>query len=433
MLQLVVWLVISGIIALVSRSRLWLLTLASVLLWVLVPAVAKDVVTGVSGGTLSLHPATWLIFVALGVQMVTNRRQLFGVVSRNALLMLAIVAPIFAGVLTTKFGAYGNGLTLLVDLMAAPVVLFVLTLAAIEQEPRAAAWLRTALLVIAAASIVLVLLQWRMGQVLVYHDAHLSHYWFSDSYNRWMATFDHPLVLSYFLSAVIPLADAIQARWLRFAFALGGVVAVMITQSRLGLAVMAAVFLFLAIRTRMSLFLRILTYATMAAAALVLARSAIAEGVAGRIADDTGSTQARELALEFLARTWSHYVVVGDGFTASYRVGRAGGLETSLESSVLMYAIDLGVLFTLLYFGAQVVILITGANAKADPGLLLGATIAVVLAQTFSALAAGSACAAVLWVLLALVRSHTDVPRSREQARAAARWRGQPARSPLAR
>jgi hypothetical protein len=186
---------------------------------------------------------------------------------------------------------------------------------------------------------------------------------------------------------------------------------VVITQSRTGIVVATLMIAVVLGRSRTTATPKLVLYALLAGAATLVVASGIATGVSERFQDDTGSTGARVHAVEFFADTWQGYALVGGGFTSSYRVASGGGLETSLESSFLMYAVDIGLVFALVYFGAQALIVLRGTRGGGIPGLLLSGVVVVTLPHTFSGLAAGNATGALLWTVLAMiVAAHDSAP-----------------------
>jgi hypothetical protein len=136
-------------------------------------------------------------------------------------------------------------------------------------------------------------------------------------------------------------------------------------------------------------------------------------GVAARVADDTGSSQARALALEYFLSSWSDYAVAGQGIGSSHRVAVQAGLETSFENPLMMYGIDFGLLFAFLYFGSMVVLVLRNGFRNGYPGLALAGVMALVIPQTYSSLATRSAAGIVVWTVLAMVVIASDEARER--------------------
>ncbi|MCC6495674.1 MAG: hypothetical protein IT193_05385, partial [Propionibacteriaceae bacterium] len=78
-------------------------------------------------------------------------------------------------------------------------------------------------------------------------------------------------------------------------------------------------------------------------------------------------------------------------------------LETSIESSILMYAVDVGWALTLVYFGSQVTLILSHGFRLHVVGTSMAAVIALVLPQFSSALAWSNVSGTLLWTTLALL------------------------------
>lgn len=407
-MQLVAWIAVCLVVAYGLRRRPLVLVLASLTLWVAVPAAAGELLTGRSSGPLGFHPAVWLVGASVGFQLLENPRAAVEVIGRHVYLALVLVLTIGVAGLTTFLSGSG-GLALVVGQMVGPVLLFLLILATATDDERTVAAVRTALLALGSGSAALAVVQWLAGDLLIYEDQFATRWWFArPDFDRWMGTLDHPLVLSFFLCAVAPLAAGIRRPWLQLATLMLLSAGVVITQSRSGVVIMAAVLAYAVSRSRAGATTRLTLYFLLAAGVVLALASGLAAGVTERFEDDTGSTEARVSAVTFFADTWQDYAIVGSGFSSSYRVASGGGLETSLESSVMMYAVDIGLVFALLYFGGQAVIVLNGTRRGPVPGLIVSGVVVLLLPHTFSALASGNAVGALLWTVLASIVALRD-------------------------
>lgn len=401
--QLVAWLLVSGLAAYLLRTRLLVSIIISITLWTLIPAVAGSIVTGVAKGTLSFHPATWFILITLVVQATLRPRSLTAVVAKHIFAAITLSLVVAVTILTTYITGSG-GLALVADQMVGPVCLFLLVIAAANDRPDVVTTLRRTLLVLAGLVSTLAVVQWIAGDILVYKSEYSTRWWFvRHDFDRWMATLDHPLTLSLFLCTIGPLLAGIRRASLQIGLAGLMFAAILITQSRSGTIGFGLVVVYLISKARTTATTKLVLYGLAATSALTLATTALAGGVTARFEDDTGSTGARFSALGFFFDTWHQYAIVGHGFTSSYRFASQGGLITSLESSILMYSVDIGVVFALLYFGAQVFIVLRGIGNTTVEGLVLSGVVLLVLPQTYSALAAGSAVGMLLWAVLAMI------------------------------
>ncbi|WP_182113262.1 MULTISPECIES: hypothetical protein [unclassified Actinotalea] len=387
-----------------ATRRRPVVTLVAILgLWVGIPAAAGHLVTGHETGPLGMHPAAWLVVAMLVAQAMHAPRRLSQVAGEHVLLVLTLGLVTAVAAFTTVQAGSG-GLALLLDVVVAPLALFLLVLAVVDGDAGRLTQVRTALLALGGAAAALAVVQWFAGSILLYQSSHETRWWFRrEGFDRWMATFDHPLTLSMFLCVTAPLIVGLRRTSLQLALVTLFAAGVAITQSRSGVVVIAVVAVWVVLRSPAPAHARLLGLCALAGGAAALLSTSLVEGVGERFADDTGSTGARTDALSFFGRTWREYAVVGHGLTSSYRIASQGGLATSLENSFLMYAVDIGTVFAVLYFGAQAV-LVVRAWTRGDrlPGARQGALIAFLLPLTYSALASRSAVGMILWVALAL-------------------------------
>lgn len=297
-------------------------------------------------------------------------------------------------------------LVLLVDQVVVSVLFFLLLLADAARGGGLVAMLRTVLLALAAVACLLAIGQFLMQGVLFYESGFRTQYWFEEEQERWMGTLDPPLALSLFICLAVPLLAGLKRRWLQLLLALM-VAGILITQSRVGLVALAvtvlATVLFAKWRTRVKAAMLLL----MAGAASALLVSPLVAGVAARVADDTGSTEARGLPLDYFLARWSDYALSGEGMGASYRLAVQAGLKTSFENPLVMYSIDIGLVFTLLCFGSMATPVLgaalTARPGAEYPGLLLAGLMAVITPQTYSSLTTRSAAGVLVWTVLAMV------------------------------
>lgn len=399
---LAAWLLACVAVAYLSRRHLLVTVSAALVLWIAVPAAAAPLLTGRDTGPLGAHPAAWLVLVTTAVQLLHDPAPVLRVVARRIHLALTLVTVVLVAAFTTQQTGSG-GLALLLDMVVAPVALFALVLAAVDERADAVRHLRTVLLSLAAASSALAVVQWAAGSALVFEAQYATRYWFDEDFERWMGTTDHPLTLSFLLCVTAPLLLGLRRASLQLSLlALLGA-GVVITQSRTGVVVLGAVAVWVVLRANVAAHVRLLSLCALTGGVAAFLASDLVEGVASRFADDTGSSGARADALGFFVQSWQDYAVVGHGLTSSYEVAAVGGLRTSLESSFLMYAVDIGVVFAVLYFGAQAVLVGQAWTNRAGlPGARLAALVALVLPHTYSALAARSAAGTILWVALAI-------------------------------
>ncbi|NOJ60748.1 hypothetical protein [Arthrobacter sp. 260] len=401
-MQLAAWVILCGGFALSFRSRPAVSLVAILTLWFLVPTVGSPLITGQPTGPLSMHAATWLIVATFVVQLERDPAALFDTVARHIYAFLALGVVIAAAVLTTLTRIGGGGTVLLVDQIIAPVMFFLLVLATAHRTPALVSWLRIALLSLAAIVSAVAVAQWFSESVLFYEDGFLTQYWFNPDNRRWMGVLDQPLTLSMAMCVLAPLVAGARAVIQVPLLALMST-AVMVSQSRVGLVIFILVLAYLVLFSRTGPFAKVGMVLALSAAGAALLATPVAEGLLGRIEDDTGSFAARSEATASFFASWTDYLMVGSGIGSSYGVAEESGLSTSLESSILMYSVDLGIVFAVLYFGVLLAFVLKYANRTGVRGLGLAALLAVLIPQTFSALGTRSAAGILMWAVIAML------------------------------
>jgi hypothetical protein len=426
-MQLVLWIGLCLAAAVLFRARVRALLAAVLCLWILVPAVGSSFITGVTSGPLSFHAAAWLVLSIVAVRMLHDPCSIQNAVARHFFLFLTLAVVVVAGFLASVTSSAGGGMVLLVDQIVVPVLFFLVLLSEAAGGEGLVTMLRIVLLALVALACVVAIAQWLMNGVLFYESGYSTQYWFDRDQGRWMATLDQPLALSLFICLTAPLLAGLKRRWLQLLLLALMVVGILITQSRVGLVALAvtvvATLLFAAWRP----WAKATMLLVMGGAAAGIMASPLVAGVAARVADDAGSAQARGLAFDYFLSRWSDYAVAGEGIGASYRLAVQAGLETSFENPAVMYSVDFGLLFALLYFGSMLVLVLgatlTTGPRSGYPGLVLAGIMAVVIPQTYSSLATRSAAAILVWTVLAMVVVAAEESRKRarqERAGAAA-------------
>jgi hypothetical protein len=379
----------------------------------------------VTSGPLSVHAATWLVLSIVVIRMLHDPWSVREALARQFFLFLTLALVMVAAFLASAMSGAGGGMVLLVDQIVVPGLFFLAVLSDAARGEGLVALLRTVLLTLVALACVVAVMQWLTKRVLFYESAFSTQYWFDRDQERWMATLDQPLALSLFICLTAPLLAGLKRRWLQLLLLALMVMGILITQSRVGLVALAvtvvATVLFARWRSRVKAALLLV----LAGAAGGLMASPLVAGVAARVADDTGSAQARGVALDYFLGRWGDYAVAGQGIGASYRLAVQAGLQTSFENPTVMYSVDFGLLFALLYFGSMAA-LVLGAALTAGPrigypGLVLAGVMAVVIPQTYSSLATRSAAGILVWTVLAMLVAAAGEARTRAgQERAAA-------------
>ena len=406
-MQLAAWIGVCLAAAFLLRKRVRVPLAAVLGLWLLVPAIGSATLTGVSSGPMSVHAATWLVATIFLVRLLHDPASLRMVLGAHFLLFLILGLVIVAAYLATSTSANGGGMVLLVDQLVVPVLFFLLLLADAVRGAGLVVMLRTVLLALVALVCAVAVAQWLSGNVLLYEAGFKTQYWFARESGRWMGTLDQPLALSLFICLAAPLLGGVKRRWLQLLLLALMAVGMLISQSRVGLAALAVTVVATVIFAPWRTWTKAAMLLVVGAGGALIASPLVA-GVAARVADDSGSAEeARGLAFEYFLGRWGDYAVAGEGSGASFLLGERAGLETSFESPTVMYSVDFGVLFALLYFGSMAV-LVLGAALRTGirsgyPGLLLAGLMAVVIPQTYSSLATRSAAGILVWTVLAMV------------------------------
>lgn len=399
MAQLAAWLVVCLALATLLRQRPVALVALAFALWTFIPAVVGVRFIGLNARTpFAFHPASWLILSCLAVQLLWNPKPLGQAIARHP--YLTVVVSAFSLIaLTTSLAEGSGGSRLLMDQIVCPYVMAVLLIAHAQKGERDG--MRNTVLCLAAAQGALSLAQSAVGSTIFYSDAYATIQWFDpDRIDRWMGTTDSPLILSVLLCAAAALTLGLRSEALRVGLLVLYMASVLVTQSRVGAIVIGGVLVLAIFRSQVSLLTRILATISLAFTTWYLATSELAGGLLGRLQNDTGSNAARERAFGYALTHWDQYLASGTGLGSSYEFARNAGLESSLESSYLMYAIDVGIIVATVYFGAQIVILLKHGYRAHPVGMALASVLVIGLQHASSALAFVNLTGSLVWIML---------------------------------
>jgi hypothetical protein len=366
-------------------------------------------VVGDEGSLFEFHPAASLTVVVVVVQLlVRSRWMLRSALYRPEWTVLLGSVVLLAVALGVLGGRGRDAITSGIDQVAGPICLFFLLGAALLEKPRRVEALRIWFLAMALVQSLLAFAQAATTSTVFFESQYADQDWFTPEFLRWMGTLDHPLVLSLLLVIAIPLSAGLRrpaaAVLLPYAF-LGGL---LVTESRAGTALGILGTIYVLVAAPLSRRWRVASTFALAAAALLAVRMGLVGGVTERIRDDTGSAEARwaslKYGLDYLSENWW----IGGGLNSSFDVARAASLELSFENSLIMYAIDLGLIPALMYF-AVMVMAAARAFAPGAPAGLAGAVVAaLIVSQAFSALSGSTAAPAIVWAVLAMAGFHTS-------------------------
>lgn len=366
------------------------------------PYIASDLVTGRPINLPSLHPSSWLAIAVFLVATIARPREVFRLVIRDPIpnFLIAVVLTIITATAVLRDGS--SGLALLVNQIAVPYLLFVWTQFEIRRDTSYARSLAIYLVTLGVLQSFLSLLQWSLGQTFFYSSQMAAYPWFASN-DRQLGTLDHPLTMSLLLSLCIPLTANVKRITLQVPAVVFLLIGILLSQSRTGLALAIVGLLGLVLRKRASTGTRVAGISVIGIGFFIFFQSSLAEGVYLRIEDDNGSSHARSLAIRFFFEDLDQYLFGGGGIGSSYATASSGGLATSLESAFLMYAFDLGLILTVVYFGLQAVLAFRRkAGQEALPGTKTAAFFALLIVQTYSSVATDSAAGVLVWVAVGL-------------------------------
>lgn len=193
------------IVALAMRRRLLLVAVAAVSAWVLIPGAAGGSITGITG----LHPATVLVIVSFILEVVNPKALLRQAIVDHRLLYIALSAfLVLSAGFTFRLGS-GGTMTFL-NVILAPILLFVLVDAARVQRTVRSAVLARTMVALGCLEAVLGLVQAASAQNLFWVNQLAQYSWYSTEFNRAQGTLDRPILLGMLCAACIPVAGTFK-------------------------------------------------------------------------------------------------------------------------------------------------------------------------------------------------------------------------------
>jgi hypothetical protein len=373
---------------------------AALVIWLLLPSAASPLLMG-GEGTYSIHPASVLSLIHFIYTLITGRLavgfQGRRVIPWRSILVLALMA---AGILLNATTQGPKGLALLFDLMIAPSLWFCSALAATQNRPSFTQEIVNVALAATGASAVLGIVQAFTGSVILYEDYYATIYWFDTHVTRAIGTADSPVALAMLISVATPLL-AFWTDWrLKIPFLLVFLASAVVTQSRVGTVLTAGGVAFVVLAGRIT-FGRLFAVAVIGLSATVTFAGSLADGLIARFDNDKNSTGLRETALDYFTHRMDSIVWSGHGAGAGVALRTARELESSLENGYLIYAWDLGILFTAALLLLQLGFLMSKAPGESffTPGRV-AAIAAIGSCISFSSFGASSTVTAMFWCAL---------------------------------
>lgn len=399
----VAWLTVCLGLSGALSSRPFVLSLLALTLWCLLPGVASELLIGTTGGPLLMQPAASFAVIAFLGQLVVNPSATVRALTHRlewTILLTCVVTVAFTLGITSHNGP--SAIYTTVDQIVGPVALFFLLGASILSEPSRVEGLRWWFLAMATAQSLLALAQEALGRTIFYERFFATQYWFLDTFRRWMGTLDHPLVLSLMLTIAIPLVAGVRHRWLLFVLPTLFMAGIVTAQSRVGVLIGALGIIYVAVRGPLGSAGKVAYLALMGALVALAAGTGAFSNVLERVADDSGSADARAIAITYFMKHVGQYVWMGGGLDSSFQVSDALGLDTSFENAFMMYVIDLGLVVAIMYLAVMVMASARAFRRNAPPGLAGAAIAALIVPETFSALSGSTAAPAMVWAVFAM-------------------------------
>jgi len=409
--NLALWCGLCATVAIVFRSHLYWVLAGATLLYLLLPFYASSSIIGGSVGLIpQLHPSTWLILAAALAALITSRGERTQVEGFYFWFYLGITFFLAFALVTTWWYSKSTGLKVVIDQIVAPLILFALLRREYGRDTRRILPVRNALLAGAALNVVVSYLV--VSEVIEqpHRDLYKSIFGVFPAPDRGFGLTDQPLALAFVLMIALPVVSSLKSWSLRVLLTFIMLAGVLLTQSRLGVAVAVLAVVFLVAQAETPL-RRIGSTLTFAATIFYFYRSDLYAGVQGRFEYDSGSTLARSYGWEFALDNWQPFWWTGGGAGSVYRTVREAGANTSLESAFTIYGFDFGFVGTVLFFSFLIAAVIRARNVDLR-GSRLAAGLALVVVQTYSSISTQSAAGCVFWLAIAFATcgGRTTVP-----------------------
>jgi len=371
----------------------------------------------------SIHPVSFVALVVALLVMIFRRKEAAAELRRHWPIYAAGLLVAAVGLAMTLLNRGDYGKAYVVNHMVVPLALFAIVQVTLYRRVEAVRTVGMVLVLMGCFQTLLGALQLYTQSPLVFTSKYGEQIWMEAmiSEGRVMGTLDHPLVLALFLLICIPLVFSFRNVYVRAGSAAILMVGVLLTQSRLaavGGALMLVILFFQSVSTRRA---RVVIVTVIGFALVAVALSPIGQTLIGRFQNDQGSNTRRFVALELFGSVWHEHIWGGSGFGSSYLLTEGASLKSSLENPVLMMAVDIGLVWAIIWVALQIgVALGLGPFSRLNrrrgthaalyiPGswlstlhLQFAAVAALLFTQSFSSTATESASAMLVWFVLAL-------------------------------
>lgn len=184
------WLLGCAVVAVLSRRRPYLAPVAVLAAWVLVPEVARVVLTGSSEGVSGvLAPASWMALICTTALVMGGRMSPSPSPNPTRPWLMLLVAACFLVPIALRGG---EGWAFLLDQVVAPLLVFYLVVNASRTDRANAIRMRNAFLALAVFESVLAFLRFAGVIAQPYDTMFAAQYWYNyiSTLNRQMGTLD---------------------------------------------------------------------------------------------------------------------------------------------------------------------------------------------------------------------------------------------------
>jgi hypothetical protein len=400
----------------------------------MLPSPAAQLLTGVpyvtsGGGTIGLHPATWLIIVAIATRLAAQPvRSVSVLLDRGGIAATAIALTLAAAVISTWSVRGTQGFAQLVETLAGPPGLLFLALIAARDDDRLGErlcrWVQLGALAAAALAVGQYLLE-RHIVFESYYGATAWHAHFAIYGYRSPAFLDHPLTAGLLMTAAMPLMRIRVGRQRRAPGLPGSlllVAGITATGSRTALVCALAylVVMYLIGRAGESAWRRVgaLALGPLLAYSIV-AYTSLGVVIMNRFATDTSSYAIRSAGAAAFWDRWTSFVFTGTGVGGSAALSQELlNRATSFENAAIMLAADVGILATALFYIAIFSFAMHGRREHLRSFPLHTVLLAVLVSLSYSSYGTKSVAGYVVWLFVSVaVCADRDVAPISDRAR----------------
>ena len=403
-MQLVAWLGICLLGAVILHERPLVLAVASLSTACLVPGASGHLVTGVEVGQVTaVQPAAALATISLLMQVLLRPQAVGRLALARPVWWVLLLAVCLVAVTTGVVQRAGlTNVAQASNQVVGPVSLFALFGLAIVERPARVELVRNWVLGLAAFEAAFALLQYTVARPILFESDYARQVFYHAQPGRWMGTLDHPLILGLFLAVSTFLVAGVRRWWVALSLILLYGAGLMVSQSRAATGAAALGTIYVIVVGRSPVAGRVVVAVGAVAGAIFAVASGATAGLQSRLADDTGSTAARRDALSYFIDHRTDYLWLGGGLDSSFGVSDSAGLLTSFENAFIMSVIDLGLIVALMYFSVMALTAWRSLRGRTAAGYTGAAVGALALIQTFSALSGVTAAPAVVWTVFAM-------------------------------